>query len=118
MKQLLEDIVTIQKLPLESESELRLALRGYLSRYQISMSIEEMELLSAPMLRLFLTGRSGFDIPKGLIAYAVLLQLLQQENNPFCVLNKQNTLREFAELLIVAADKQGVDISEFFSQAA
>ena len=84
----------------------------------LPLSLAEIESLSAPMLRLFLTGRSGFDIEKGLLLQNILQRLFDVESNPSRAFELQSVLREFTKALNQCADKKGIVLPICFFTAA
>ncbi len=84
----------------------------------LPLSLAEIESLSAPLLRLFLTGRSGFDIQKGILTKTILQRLFDIEHNPSRAFELQSVLREFSTALKQCADKQGIALQVYQSTAA
>jgi hypothetical protein len=84
----------------------------------LPFSLSELERLSAPMIRLFLTGRTGFDIDKGILTKRILQRLHVMELNPLRAFEVQRVLRDFSVALSQHADKKGIIIKSYFPTAA
>ena len=86
--------------------------------HHLPFSLLELERLSAPMMRLFLTGRTGFAIDKAIVTQQILQRLYTLEHNPSRAFELHSVLRDFSTALRYYADKQGVILSVDFSTAA
>ena len=84
----------------------------------LPLSLSEIEVLSAPMLRLFLTGKSGLDINKAVLIHYILQRLFEIEYNPSRAFELQSVLREFTTAIKQCADKKGIALELCFSTAA
>ena len=84
----------------------------------LPFSLLELERLSAPMMRLFLTGRKGLDIDKAIVVQRILQCLHDVEYNPSRAFELHSVLREFSTALYQYADKQGVEIKLYLPNAA
>jgi hypothetical protein len=84
----------------------------------LPFSLSELERLSAPMIRLFLTGRTGFDINKGILTQRILQRLHVMEPNPSRAFEVQRVLRDFSVALSQHADKKGILLNTYFPTAA
>jgi hypothetical protein len=100
-----------------NQKQLREEMTQICHRY-LPFSLSEIEVLSAPMLRLFLTGRSGFDVEKAIVTQSILQRLFELEYNPSRAFELQSVLREFTTALKQCADKKGITLQVYFPTAA
>ena len=91
---------------------------SYLCYSHLPFSLTELERLSAPMIRLFLTGRKGFDLNKAILTQCILHRLHNTETNPSRAFEVQIVLRDFTMALTKHAERQGVVIQSYFPTAA
>ena len=118
MQELIHQVEKIQSFSLDDENGLRSFLQMIAEENQLPFTLDDLEVIPTPLLRLCLSGVKGFDISKALISYTILLKLLDVENNTFMILHKKNTLRELGDVIVQIAERREVDISPFFPQAA
>lgn len=118
MQELIHQVEKIQSFSLTNEEELRSLLQIIAGEHQLPFTLDDLEVMPTPLLRLCLSGVKGFDISKALISYSILLKLLDVETNAFMILHKKNTLRELGDVITRIAENRAVDVSAFFPQAA
>ena len=118
MQKLIHQVEKIQSFSMDDENRLRSFLQMIAEEYQLPFTLDDLEVIPTPLLRLCLSGVQGFDLSKALISYTILLRLLDIETNAFMILHKKNTLRELADVIVQVAERRAVDISAFFPQAA
>ena len=100
-----------------TEKQLREVLTS-LCQNHLPFSLSELEELSAPMIRLFLTSRTGFDVSKAMLAYAILQRLFSIEYNPSRAFELQSVLRDFSTAIAKYADRNGIELDSSFLTAA
>ena len=118
MKALTHQIEQIQSFSPDDENRLRSFLHLKAEEYKLPFTLDDLEVMPTPLLRLCLSGIEGFDIYKALISYSILLRLLDLETNAFMALHKKNKLRELGDVIVRIAERKEVDVSAFFPQAA
>ena len=100
-----------------TEKQLREGLMS-LCQNHLPFSLAELEELSAPMIRLFLTGRSGFDVSKAMLTHAILQRLFSIEYNQSRAFELQRVLRDFSTAIAKYADRNGIELDRSFVVAA
>ena len=100
-----------------TEKQLREGLIS-LCQDHLPFSLSELEELSAPMIRLFLTSRSGFDVSKAMLTYAILQRLFSVEGNPSRAFELQSVLRDFSTAIAKYADRKGIELDSSLLTAA
>jgi hypothetical protein len=79
----------------------------------LPFELYDLEGLSTPMIRLFLTDRSGFQLTKGLLTQYILEKLVLIEQNSTRAFELQAILREFSVAVTECANRQGVLLNQY-----
>ena len=84
-----------------------------ISQKLLSLSLQDLEDVSAAGLFLFFKKQQGFDLDNAVMAYYILQQLHQYEDNLFYAAMSRKKVREFGAFLMHVAELKGISLSDY-----
>ena len=105
--------ILIQQIHAIEDVQVKRQALNDISQQLLSLSLQDLEEVSAAGLFLFFKSNQGFDLEKAVMAYYVLQQLHQYEDNLFYAAMSRKKVKEFGAFLLHCAEMKGVSLSEY-----